>query len=562
MTVSSEYDVVVLGAGAGGMTAACVAAAEGLRVVLIEKSPFVGGTTAVSGGMVWIPANSKAALAGMADTTERARLYLGHTVRGSFNENLRSAFLTSGDEAIAYLENRTSVRLRPVKIYPDYYPDLPGATIGGRVLESVPFDGRALGEHFELLRWPLPEFMLLGGMMIDRADIPHFRSAGRSLRSAARVVRLLARYGGERLFARRGASLYLGNALAGRLLHSLLLLKVELLLNVAVSGLIYDGVRICGVAMVNGAGRKEILAKRAVVLATGGFSHHHEMRTKYLPSNAGVLSAACPSNTGDGIKFATVVGARVWDRNADNAFWTPVSRFVRRNGSEGIFPHTVTDRAKPGVIAVNRRGLRFTNEAISYHEFVRAMFRAHNESPSIPSYLICDRRFLWKYGLGAIRPFSLSLHEYIKNGYLTQGQTVRALALALRIDPDNLEASVRRFNGDAREGVDRDFGRGGDAYQRYLGDADHRPNPCVAPIEHAPFYSVAVYPGDLGTAAGLVTDENACVLDDANRPIRHLYACGNDMNSIMNGGYPGPGITLGPALTFGYLAARHIVSEH
>jgi succinate dehydrogenase/fumarate reductase flavoprotein subunit len=557
--ISSEYDVVVLGAGAGGMTAACVAAAEGLRVVLIEKSAFVGGTTAVSGGMVWIPANSKMTKVGIADTAEQARLYLEHTVRGSFSENLLRAFLSSGDKAIAYLESKTSVRLRPVKIYPDYYPDLPGATTGGRVLEPVPFDARALGEYFQLLRWPLPEFMLLGGMMIDRADIPHFRNAGRSLRSAARVARLFARYGWERLFVERGASLYLGNALAGRLLHSLLTLKVDLLLNKAVSRLIYEGASVRGVAMTDGAGRKEILAKKAVVLATGGFSHHPEMRSKYLPN--GALSAACPSNTGDGIELASLVGGRVWHRNTDNAFWAPISRFVRRDGSEGTFPHTVTDRAKPGVIAVNRRGSRFTNEAISYHEFVRAMFQIRDEGPSIPAYLICDRRFLWKYGLGAVKPFSLSLREHIKNGYLTRAGTVGALALALGIDPDHLEASVRRFNDDAREGVDRDFGRGGDAYQRYLGDRDNQPNPCIAPIEHAPFYSVTVYPGDLGTAAGLVTDETARVLDNANRPIRHLYACGNDMNSIMNGAYPGPGITLGPALTFGYLAAQHIVSE-
>jgi succinate dehydrogenase/fumarate reductase flavoprotein subunit len=561
MKISSDYDVVVLGAGAGGMTAACVAAAEGLRVVLIEKSPFVGGTTAVSGGMVWIPANSKATQAGKADTTERARLYLEQTVRGSFNENSRRAFLANGNKAIAYLERKTSVRLRPVKIYPDYYPDLPGATTGGRVLEPVPFDGRALGEHFGLLRWPLPEFMLLGGMMIDRADMPHFRRAGRSFHSAAHVSRLLVRYGWQRLFAQRGASLYLGNALVGRLLHSLLMLKVELLLNATVSRLIYDGAGVCGVAMMNAAGRNEILANRGVVHATGGFSHCLEMRSRYLPSSAGTLSAACPSNTGDGIELARLAGGRVWDRNTENAFWTPVSHFVRRDGSEGIFPHTVTDRAKPGAIAVNRRGLRFTNEAISYHEFVRAMLQARQGGPSIPAYLICDRRFLWKYGLGAVKPFSVSLRARIKSGYLTTGQTVRALAHALGIDADRLEASIRRFNDGAREGVDRDFGRGGDAYQRYLGDADDQPNPCVAPIEHAPFYSVALYPGDLGTVAGLVTDGNACVLDHANRPIRHLYACGNDMNSIMNGAYPGPGITLGPALTFGFLAAQHIASQ-
>src|SRR5215469_6974978 len=304
MKILSEYDVVVLGAGAGGMTAACVAAAEGLRVVLIEKSPFVGGTTAVSGGMVWIPANAKAKQAGMADTTERARLYLKQTVHDRFNENAGCAFLRSGDKAIAYLERKTSVRLRPVKIYPDYYPDLPGATTGGRVLEPLPFDGRVLGEHFRLLRWPLPEFTLLGGMMIDRPDIPHFRPAGRSFHSAAHVLRLLARYGWERLFVQRGASLYLGNALAGRLLHSLLMLKVDLLLNATVSRLIYDDAGVRGVVMMNGADRKEILANSGVVLATGGFSHRPEMRSRYLPNSAGALSAACPSNTGDGIELA------------------------------------------------------------------------------------------------------------------------------------------------------------------------------------------------------------------------------------------------------------------
>ena len=550
---------MVLGAGAGGMTAAAVAAAEGMRVLLIEKSPFVGGTTAVSGGMVWIPANSKMAEAGFADTPELARLYLQSVVRGGVNENLRSVFLASADNALDYLEKKTSVRLKPVKVYPDYYPDLPGATTGGRVLEPIPFNARELGEQFQLLRWPLPEFMLLGGMMIDRADIPHFRKTGHSLRSAARVGRLIARYVRERLSAERGTSLYLGNALAGRLLHSLLKLNVELSLNTSVSSLIYEG-GVTGVEITN-VERRQISAKRGVVLATGGFSRNPELRAKYLPSTAGKLSAACPSNTGDGIELATRIGATVQAQNVDNAFWTPVSRFVDRHGSEHIFPHTVTDRAKPGLIAVNRRGRRFANEAVSYHEFVRAMFRAHNESPSIPSYLICDRNFLWKYGLGAVKPFSLSLREPMRLGYLNRAPNVRALALKLGIDPDGLETTVTQFNRGAREGIDREFGRGGDSYQRFMGDAENHPNPCVAPIENPPFYAVSVYPGDLGTAAGLVTDENARVLDDANRPIGHLYACGNDMSSIMNGDYPGPGITLGPALTFGYLAARHMASK-
>jgi len=562
MSIADEYDAIVLGAGAAGMTAAAVAATGGLRVLLIEKSAQVGGTTAISGGMVWIPANAKMAEAGITDTVEQTRLYLRHCVPGGFNEHLRSAFLASADAAIAYLERNTSVRLKPVVNYPDYYPDLPGATGGGRVLEPVAFDGRMLGKHFRLLRPPLPEFMLFGGMMVDRADIPHFRKAGRSSLSAARVARLVAPYGWQRLFANRGTSLYLGNALAARLLHSLLRQNVELASNTEVAGLINDNGKVAGVTLARGrngeAGRRDIRASRGVVLATGGFSQDPQMRARYLPDGAGNLSAACSSITGDGLRLGMLVGGGMCEQNADNAFWTPVSRFTRRDGSQGVFPHTVTDRGKPGVIAVNRSGRRFTNEAQSYHEFVRAMFRGDNDGPCIPAYLICDRRFLWRYGLGAVSPFALSLHEYLRGGYLVRGQTIGALALALGIDAEPLAATLARYNEGARNGTDPEFGRGGDAYQRYLGDADHTPNPCVAPIEHPPFYAVAVHPGDLGTAAGLLTDENARVLDGAGRPIDNLYACGNDMSSIMNGAYPGPGITLGPALTFGYLAAKHM----
>jgi succinate dehydrogenase/fumarate reductase flavoprotein subunit len=555
MPSAGAYDAIVLGAGAGGMTAAAVAAAEGLRVLLIEKSAHVGGTTAVSGGMVWIPANAKMAAAGIADSPEQAELYLRHTVPGGFNETLRLTFLARADEAVRYLEANTSVRLKPVETYPDYYPDLPGATIGGRVLEPVPFDGKKLGGHFRLLRPPLPEFLLLGGMMVDRADIAQFRNAGTSLRSAARVARLLARYGFERLSARRGTSLYLGNALAARLLHSLLARKVDLLLGTSAERLLEDSGAIRGVAVAGADGPKEIFATSGVVLATGGFSHSAELRAKYLPENA-KTSAACPSNGGDGIRLGLLAGARMCEENSDNAFWAPMSRFRRPDGSQGAFPHTVTDRAKPGAIAVDRHGRRFTNEARSYHEFVRAMFRAGEDA--MPCWLICDSLFLWRYGLGAVKPFALSLRRRLDSGYLIEGATLRALEQALGIEPAQLEATVERFNADAREGADREFGRGGDAYQRYLGDADQKPNPCVAPIEHAPFYALALYPGDLGTAAGLVTDENARVLDAAGEPIAGLYACGNDMSSIMNGAYPGPGITLGPALTFGYLAAKHM----
>lgn len=545
----------MLGAGAAGMTAAIVAAAEGLDVLLIEKAAQVGGTTAISGGMVWVPGNAKTAAAGRPDSIDAGRRYLEQIVRGDHNAAVREAFLANADRMVAYLEARTSVRLQPVLSYPDYYPDLPGATTGGRVLEPVPFDARGLGRNFALLRRPLPEFTLFGGMMVARADLPHFRAVGRSARSTLRVGRLVAAYAWQRLSHDRGTSLVLGNALAARLLDSLLHLRVGLSLGTPVERLLTEGGRVRGVV----AGGREILVRRGVVLATGGFSHDPGLRAALLPVAAGDLSAANPDNTGDGMRLAVAAGGSIERRGEGAAFWTPVSRFVRKDGAPAVFPHTVTDRGKPGVIAVDATGRRFVNEALSYHEFVRAMLRNGNAGRGATAFLICDRTFLHRYGLGAIHPFSRSLRRWTESGYLVEAPTVPALGQALGLDPAQLAETVARYNDGARRGEDPEFGRGGDAYQRYLGDPQHAPNPCVRPIEVAPFYAVRLHPADLGTSAGLTTDAHARVLAADGSAIEGLYACGNDMNSIMNGAYPGPGITLGPALTFGFLAARRML---
>jgi succinate dehydrogenase/fumarate reductase flavoprotein subunit len=551
MNHGEDYDVIVIGAGAGGMTAACVAAAEGLSVLLVEKADRVGGTTSVAGGMVWIPANPKMQAAGLADSIEQARLYLSCVVPGDFSHELRETFLARGPEAIAYLEARTALAFKPVPFYPDYYPDLPGATLGGRVLEPVPFDARELGRHFDMLRPPLPEFTLFGGMMVDRADLPHLRKAWRSLPSALRVARIVARHARDRLSFDRGAHLVLGNALAARLLKSVVALDVKLRVSTQVASLAMEGGRVAGVTLADGT---SVRARRGVVLAAGGYSNDAALRARYLPPETGPSSAACATNSGDGLRLGLAAGGHMVEENTHNAYWAPVSRFQRADGTPAVYPHTVTDRGKPGFIAVDRRGQRFTNEAVSYHEFVTAMFRAH----AIPAFLICDRAALWLYGLGAVRPFTALLGAYTASGYLTRASSIRALGEALGIDAEALAATVLRYNEDARAGVDRQFHKGADPYGKYLGDGAHAPNPCMAPIERRPFHAVALYPGDLGTSAGLRTNAHAQVLDSAGEPIPGLYACGNDMNTIMNGAYPGPGITLGPALTFGYIAGRHL----
>jgi succinate dehydrogenase/fumarate reductase flavoprotein subunit len=561
MPASDAYDVVVIGAGAGGMTAAAVAAAEGLSVLVIEKTEFVGGTTAWSGGMVWIPVNSKMKQAGIDDALAAAASYLGATVPESENADLREIFLARGPEAIDYLEANTEVRLQPVKTYPDYYPEQPGSTAGGRVLEPVSFDGAELGKNFARLRPPLPEFTVFGGMMVNRLDIPHLRKVGRSLRSTLRALRLVSHYALQRLRAPRGTTLHLGNALAARLYASLLRRNVDILFGAGVEQLMIEGDAVTGVAIRDSSGIRSIIARKGVVLATGGFSHDAKLREQFFPGGAGPVSATAPAGTGDGLQIAMTAGASLNTRVASPAYWVPASLFKRADGSQGVFPHTVTDRAKPGIIAVNAAGRRFINEALSYHEFVLAMLRDGNDAANRSFYLVCDRRFLWSYGLGRIQPFTLRVKRYVRSGELIEAPSIDALAEAIGVEKPALAKTLEKYNASARIGIDPEFGRGTTIYQRHLGDAGHSPNPCVAPIEQPPFYALRIYPADLGTAIGLQTDGHARVQRKDGTVIPGLYACGNDMGSIMNGNYPGPGITLGPALTFGYIAGRHLAQE-
>lgn len=560
MANKDSVDLIVVGAGAAGMACAATAAADGARVLLLEHAPQVGGTTAISGGMVWVPANHLMTAAGLADALDAAQTYLRHTVPPADDPAPLQAFLRHGDAAIRDLCARTALRLQPVQRYPDYEPDLPGATLGGRVLEPVPFDARVLGEDFARLRPPLPEFMLFGGMMISRADIPHLRRAARSPRSAWHVARLLARHAVQRLRWPRGTTLVLGNALAGRLLQSVRQLGVDLRTGASVRQLRIEDGRIVGVAFEHAGALQRVRSRCGVVLASGGLSHDAELRARFVPALAGTLTATQGDATAtSGARLALAAGAGLSTSPTQQAFWVPASTFTRDDGTPAMYPHTVTDRSKPGLIAVDARGRRFVNEAKSYHHFVAAQLQAGPDA--VPAWLVCDRTFLWRYGLGRIKPFTRALEPFVANGYLERAPTLAALAQAIDVPAADFAATVTAFNDGAHRGVDETFGRGGDAYQRHLGDGDHRPNPCVAPIEAAPFFALAVRPADLGMAAGLVTDAHTRVLGGDGHPIPGLFACGNDMQSVMNGAYPGPGITLGPALVFGWLAAKAALGE-
>lgn len=552
-----EADLVVVGTGIAGLTAAVTGAARGLSVLVLEKSEQIGGTSALSGGAVWVPNNHHMPEVGRQDSFEQAMTYLDRTVGNLVSRELKTAFLTRGPEAVRFVEANSRLRLSARRDCPDYLSDREGASLGGRIMDPPEFDGRELGERFRDLRSPRPEFGLFGKMMVNRADIEHLLNARSSPRSAIHAARLLIRYASDRLRYPRGTRLLLGNALIAALYKSVLEKGIPVLRNSPVRRLLHEGGRVVGVEFEAAGQRVATRARRGVVLATGGFPNSPELRRELIPMAPEPHSAAAETGTGDGIRLARSVGAKVQDTNSNPAFWSPVSLGRRSDGSVAKFPHLMFDRQKPGLIAVNRAGVRFTNEAESYHEFVKAMLDTRGGVPCSPAYLICDHRFVTTYTFGLVRPTAGSRRAALRSGYLRRGDTIEQLAGSIGLDPEILSATVARYNDGARSGEDPEFGRGKTAYHRYLGDAGHLPNPCVAPIETGPFYAIEVVPGDIGTATGLATDANARVLDESGQPIPGLYACGNDMNSVMGGEYPGPGITLGPNLTFGYVAATH-----
>ncbi|MGK7869590.1 FAD-dependent oxidoreductase [Falsiroseomonas sp. E2-1-a20] len=560
----TAYDVIVLGAGGAGMAAALFAAIEGQRVLLVERTEFLGGTTAWSAATTWVPNTQHAE--GSGDSPEQAATFLDHAVGNHAGAALRQAFLEAGPQAIACLEAQTEVKFRARPLHPDYIQEVPGAALRGRALEPLPFDGRALGPLFPLLRPPIPEFTVLGGMMVDRDDIGHLlhlRQPGKPgfWQAGRHAARLLARHALDRLRGPRGTRLVMGNALAGRLLLSLARRGVDILVATQTEALLREAGRVTGLVMTQAGLRRQVTARRGVILATGGFNRHPTRRAEMLPRPTPEFSPAAPGHTGEMHDLALGAGARYGEGGMDTAFWAPVSVRTRRDGSTAVFPHFVLDRGKPGIIAVNAAGRRFVNEATSYHLFARAMFRAHETVPSIPCFLVTDAEGIRTYGLGMVRPGGGGFAAFLAEGYLHQGATLAALAGKLGVDAAGLEDTVARMNRFAEAGEDPDFGRGSTAYHRVNGDAAHGPNPNLGPIGTPPFYAVKLWPGDIGAATGLVTDTAARVLDGADRPIPGLYAVGNDMHSIMGGAYPGPGITLGPGITFAWIAARHMAGH-
>jgi succinate dehydrogenase/fumarate reductase flavoprotein subunit len=542
------------------MSAAVTAAAHGLKVLIVEKEPKFGGTTARSGGWLWIPGTSLAKAWGIEESPDLARTYLRHEAGNSFDAERVDAFIENGPKAVDFFTTKTAVRFDMPLVFPDYHAEAPGGVQGGRSMVARPFDGRELGLSIKNLGAALPELTVFGMMLGSGKEIVHFMRATRSLQSAVYVTKRLSKHFFQVLRHGRGMLLTNGNALAGRLAKSAFDLGILLWLSSPAKQLIVESGAVKGALIEREGNQIRVSARRGVVLACGGFPHDIARRKAlfpHAPTGSEHYSPGPVGNTGDGLRLGESAGGKVETSLPQAAALVPVSITTRKDGSKGVMPHFI-DRAKPGVIAVTASGLRFTNEGDSYHDFVQRMISACTNRKEIAAYLICDHETLRKYGLGAVAPFPMPIGRYLRSGYLLKGEKLSELAQKAGIDPAALEATVKDYNGPAREGKDPAFGKGTKAYNRYQGDALHAPNPCLKPIEKGPFYAIKVVVGDLGTYAGLTTDRYSRVLGSARAPIAGLYAVGNDIASIMGGNYPGAGITLGPALTFGHIAGCHI----
>jgi succinate dehydrogenase/fumarate reductase flavoprotein subunit len=561
-------DLLVVGSGAGALGAAVTAAHLGLQVVVVEKEAVFGGTTAWSGGWMWVPRNPLARAAGILEDIDGPRTYLRHILGPRFDARRVEAFLTHAPAMVQFHLDHTALKFVDGNAVPDFHGRMPGALQGGRSVCAAPFDAARLGPELMKQLRPPRDILSFLGMSIG-ADLRHFMRANRALDSFVYVARRIVRHGIDVLTHGQGRLRLGGNAMVAALLVSAREQGVTLLARHAATQLLdeRDGAglrRISGARVDTPDGPRLIRARRGVVLACGGFAHDLARKAQlfaHAPTGREHCSAAPLCNTGDGLRLGEAVGAVIDTRLADAGAWAPVSLVPRADGSLAAFPH-LGERGKPGLIAVDASGRRFADEAGNYHSFMRGLF-ATRRQPAAPdqalqAWLICDHRFQRRYGLGHSKPWPLPLAPWLMNGYLQRADSLVGLARRCGFDAAGFEATVAAYNHHAAQGQDPAFGRGSVPYDRMQGDAEHTgPNPCVAPIVQSPYYAVRIVPGSLGTFAGLVVDEHARVLDAQGRTILGLYAAGNDMTSVMAGEYPSGGITLGPALTFGYVLAHH-----
>ncbi|QEY61590.1 FAD-binding protein [Metapseudomonas lalkuanensis] len=555
-------DVLVVGSGAGAMTAALRAHDLGLKVLVVEKSDRFGGTSAISGGGIWIPCNHRIAALGGQDTAEEAIAYIRAVTNGEVDDGRIEAYVEHGHRAIQYLEMNSRVRFEAQAAYADYYPEVPGGKPGYRSMDPGPFDARELGEDFMRLREPSPGTLMLGRMTMTMKEARVLLCRGPGW--VGLTMKVMWRYWrdlGWRLRSRRDRFLTLGNALVAALRASLKDRDVALQLECRLEKLVEEGGRIVGAELVHQGRSLRVETRCGVILGAGGFERNQAMRAQYHPEpSRSDWSATPPFNTGDAIRAGQALGART--ALMDHSWWAPTTHVEGEEKQRALF----VERNLPGCIMVNSAGERFVNEGAPYTDIVYAMYGSNREgATSVPCWLIFDADYRHKYPCGALLPgYAMPdsrVPAHLKS-YFHKADSLVELARAIGVDEAGLMRTVERFNPMAEAGSDLDFHKGDSLFDRYYGDPSVTPNPCLAPLVKAPFYAVKVDAGDIGTKGGLLTDVHARVLREDGAPITGLYAIGNSAASMMGRTYPGAGSTIGPAMVFGFRAAEDLHAQH
>ncbi|EXJ82875.1 hypothetical protein A1O3_06691 [Capronia epimyces CBS 606.96] len=553
----NTYDVVVVGSGCSGLTAAAVAAKYGLKTLVVEKSRFFGGTTAYSGGGAWIPANKHQPEVGITDDSfEKADGYLKRVLGDLYDQTKVHQFLRQGPKMVEWMEANTEMKFKPVPL-PDYQETIPGAS-AARTILTKEYDGSPLGRRLlNDVRYTLEGYHVFGSLQVDPAEIPVLTNAFGSLSNFIASSSKVFRYAWDVIRFGKGAYMANGNALVGRLLKTCSGEGVTLWKESPASKLITnDKKEVVGIVINrSNGGPTTINVKKGVVLAGGGFSRSEEDARKVFPHE---WSAAPKHNVGDGKNMAQAVGGYLPPPNPNNGIFAPISLHKVKDGPIRRFPHFSTDRTKPGAIIVAPNGRRFGNEAEPYQEFVKKLHQLNISK----AYLIADRTFLRKYGMGLALAAPMPVRHLIRDGYLIEAPSIRELAQKIEVPAEELEKTVAAMNEYAKTGVDPEFHRGETIYDKFYGDpSTGLPNSSLGYCVRAPFYALPLYPGNVSSTYGIATNENAQVVDAKNQPIPGLYAVGCDSNSVMRGEYPGGGSSIGPGMTFGYVAGHQLAGK-